>query len=286
MGIATATLWWANFELAMVPGNAWEGGNRPKTLRFENRFGPLAWLQTSYTIMGRAFEIRRGAKEKRWGKMSRIFPKLAKSITMAAKEGGPDPDSNASLRTAILNAKAENMPKDNIDKAIKRAAGKDLADISQVNYEGKGPHGSLFYVECATENTNRSVTNVRTIFNKNGGEMVNSGSLEFMFDRKSVIEFNPEGVNLEELELELMDAGLEEMEVEGDMGLVYGEYSSFGKLTETMERHEVEVTKAALERISNNPQPFTEEQLVEIDALVDKLEDDEDVQAVFINVER
>ncbi|MDB2429824.1 YebC/PmpR family DNA-binding transcriptional regulator [bacterium] len=236
--------------------------------------------------MGRAFEIRRGAKEKRWGKMSRIFPKLAKSITMAAKEGGPDPDSNASLRTAILNAKAENMPKDNIDKAIKRAAGKDLADISQVNYEGKGPHGSLFYVECATENTNRSVTNVRTIFNKNGGEMVNSGSLEFMFDRKSVIEFNPEGVNLEELELELMDAGLEEMEVEGDMGLVYGEYSSFGKLTEAMERHKVEVTKAALERISNNPQPFTEEQLVEIDALVDKLEDDEDVQAVFINVDR
>ena len=236
--------------------------------------------------MGRAFEIRRGAKEKRWGKMSRIFPKLAKSITMAAKEGGPDPDSNASLRTAILNAKAENMPKDNIDKAIKRAAGKDLADISQVNYEGKGPHGSLFYVECATENTNRSVTNVRTIFNKNGGEMVNSGSLEFMFDRKSVIEFNPKGVNLEELELELMDAGLEEMEVEGDMGLVYGEYSSFGKLTETMERQKVEVTKAALERISNNPQPFTEEQLVEIDALVDKLEDDEDVQAVFINVDR
>ena len=205
---------------------------------------------------------------------------------MAAKEGGPDPDSNASLRTAILNAKAENMPKDNIDKAIKRAAGKDLADISQVNYEGKGPHGSLFYVECATENTNRSVTNVRTIFNKNGGEMVNSGSLEFMFDRKSVIEFNPKGVNLEELELELMDAGLEEMEVEGDMGLVYGEYSSFGKLPETMERQKVEVTKAALERISNNPQPFTEEQLVEIDALVDKLEDDEDVQAVFINVER
>jgi len=236
--------------------------------------------------MGRAFEIRRGAKEKRWGKMSRIFPKLAKSITMAAKEGGSDPDSNASLRTAILNAKAENMPKDNIDKAIKRAAGKDLADITQINYEGKGPHGSLFYVECATENTNRSVTNVRTIFNKTGGEMVNSGSLEFMFDRKSVIEFNPEGVNLEELELELMDAGLEEMEVEGDMGLIYGEYSSFGNLTSVCEKLEVEVTKAGLERIANNPQQFTEEQLVEIDALIDKLEDDEDVQAVFTNVDR
>jgi YebC/PmpR family DNA-binding regulatory protein len=218
--------------------------------------------------MGRAFEIRRGAKEKRWGKMSRIFPKLAKTITMAAKEGGPDPDSNAPLRTAILNAKAENMPKDNIDKAIKRAAGKDLADINQINYEGKGPHGSLFYVECATENTNRSVTNVRTIFNKNG------------------IEFNPEGVNLEEFELELMDAGLEEMEVEGDMGLVYGEYTAFGNLTSVCERLGVEVTKASLERIANNPQQFTEEQLIEVDALVDKLEDDEDVQAVFTNVDR
>jgi YebC/PmpR family DNA-binding regulatory protein len=236
--------------------------------------------------MGRAFEIRRGAKEKRWGKMSRIFPKLAKTITMAAKEGGPDPDSNAPLRTAILNAKAENMPKDNIDKAIKRAAGKDLADINQINYEGKGPHGSLFYVECATENTNRSVTNVRTIFNKNGGEMVNSGALEFMFGRKSVIEFNPEGVNLEEFELELMDAGLEEMEVEGDMGLVYGEYTAFGNLTSVCERLGVEVTKASLERIANNPQQFTEEQLIEVDTLVDKLEDDEDVQAVFTNVDR
>ena len=178
------------------------------------------------------------------------------------------------------------MPKDNIDKAIKRASGKDLGDITEINYEGKGPHGSLFYVECATENTNRSVTNVRTLFNKNGGEMQNSGSLEFLFDRKSVIEFKPEGTNLEELELELMDAGLEEMEVEGDMGLVYGEYTAFGKLTEVFERLGVEVAKASLERVSNNPQQFSEEQLVEIDALVDKLEDDEDVQAVFTNVDR
>lgn len=205
---------------------------------------------------------------------------------MAAKEGGPDPDSNAKLRTAIMNAKAENMPKDNIDKAIKRASGKDLGDITEISYEGKGPHGSLFYVECATENTNRSVTNVRTIFNKSGGEMQNSGSLEFLFARKSVIEFNPEGVELEELELELIDAGLEEMEVEGDMGLVYGEFTSFGKLTEVFERLGVEVTKASLERIPTNPQSFTKEQLVEIDALVDKLEDDEDVQAVFTNVDR
>ncbi len=218
--------------------------------------------------------------------MSRIFPKLAKSITMAAKEGGPDPDSNSKLRTAIMNAKAENMPKDNIDKAIKRASGKDVGEITEISYEGKGPHGSLFFVECATENTNRSVTNVRTIFNKNGGEMQNSGSLEFLFDRKSVIEFNPAGVELEELELELIDAGLEELEVEGDMGLAYGDFTAFGKMTEVFERLGVEVTKASLERIPNNPQTFTDEQIANIDALVDKLEDDEDVQAVYTNVDR
>ncbi|MDA7890256.1 YebC/PmpR family DNA-binding transcriptional regulator [Akkermansiaceae bacterium] len=236
--------------------------------------------------MGRAFEIRRGAKEKRWGKMSRIFPKLAKSITMAAKAGGDDPDSNATLRTAIVNAKAENMPKDNIDKAIKRAMAKDLEDITEINYEAKGPHGSLFWVECATDNTNRSYTNVRTIFSKNGAEIVNSGSLDFMFDRKSVIEFGTEGVELEELELELMDAGLEEMEAEDGMGLVYGAYTDFGNLTSVMEKMKVEVTKASLERISNNPKKFTAEQLEEIDALVDFLEDDEDVQAVYTNIDR
>ncbi|MGJ8698321.1 MAG: YebC/PmpR family DNA-binding transcriptional regulator [Verrucomicrobiaceae bacterium] len=236
--------------------------------------------------MGRAFEIRRGAKEKRWGKMSRIFPKLAKSITMAAKAGGADPDSNAALRTAIINAKAENMPKDNIDKAIKRATSKDQADITEINYEAKGPHGALYWVECATDNTNRSFTNVRTIFNKNGGEIVNSGSLDFMFNRKSVIEFNAEGVDLEEVELELIDAGLEEMEAEEGMGLIYGDYKDFGNLTGALEKLGVEVIKASLERLPSNPQQFTEAQLEEIDALVDKLEDDEDVLAVYTNVDR
>lgn len=217
--------------------------------------------------------------------MSRIFPKLAKTITMTAKAGGPDPDSNAALRTAIINAKAENMPKDNIDKAIKRASAKDLADISEISYEAKGAFGSLFWVECATDNTNRSVTNVRTIFNKNGGEMVNSGSLDFMFNRKSVIEIKTEGVDLEELELELIDSGLEEMEAEDGAGLIYGDYSAFGQLTEALEKLNVEVVKASLERIPSNPQKFTEEQIEKIEALVDKLEDDEDVQAVYTNME-
>ena len=139
--------------------------------------------------MGRAFEYRRAAKEKRWDKMSKVFPKLARTITMAAKEGGADPDSNSKLRTAILNAKAQNMPKDNIATAIKRAAGKDMADISEVNYEAKGPHGVMLFIETATDNTNRTITNIRTPINKAGGEMLNSGSLQFLFDRKAVIQF-------------------------------------------------------------------------------------------------
>lgn len=205
---------------------------------------------------------------------------------MAAKDGGPDPDSNAKLRTAILNAKAENMPKDNIDAAIKRAAGKDAAEISEINYEGKGPHGVLLYIECATDNTNRTFTSVRTLFNKNGGQLAQSGSLEFMFDRKTVIEFKTEGVDLENLELELIDAGLEELESEGGMGLAYGDYTSFGNLTAAMEEHQVEVEKASLERVPTSPTAFSEEQLEEIDAFIEKLEDDEDVQAVYSNVDR
>src|SRR5690606_35041063 len=163
--------------------------------------------------MGRAFEYRRAAKEKRWDKMSRIFPRLAKAITMAAKEGGQDPDMNAALRAAIQNAKAQNMPKDNIEAAIKRAAGKDAEAYTEVNYEGKGPHGVLVFVECATDNSTRTVANVKSYFNKSGGSLVPTGSLEFMFSRKASFEFPAkDGLNLEELEFELIDAGLEEIE--------------------------------------------------------------------------
>ncbi len=138
--------------------------------------------------MGRAFEYRRASKEKRWDKMSKLFPKLGKWITLAAKEGGTDPEMNAKLRTAIMNAKAQNMPKDNIEAAVKRAAGKDAADYSEVLYEGKGPHGVLIVVECATDNPTRTVANVKSYFNKSGGSLVPTGSLEFMFSRKAVIE--------------------------------------------------------------------------------------------------
>ena len=235
--------------------------------------------------MGRAFEYRRAAKEKRWDKMSKVFPKLARTITMAAKEGGADPDSNSKLRTAIINAKAENMPKDNIATAIKRAAGKDMADISEVNYEAKGPHGVMLFIETATDNTNRTITNVRTPINKAGGEMLNSGSLEFLFDRKTVIQFEKkEGHDLEEIELELIDHGLEELEENENTVFVYGDFTNFGSLSQGCEELGIELSRAGLQRISNNPQEFSESQLDEIESLIDKLEDDEDIQAVYTNI--
>jgi YebC/PmpR family DNA-binding regulatory protein len=235
--------------------------------------------------MGRAFECRRRAKEARWDKMSKVFPKLAKSITLAAKNGGPDPDMNPSLRLAIANAKAENLPKDKIDAAIKRAAGKDAADIVEVSYEGKGPHGSLFWIECATDNTNRSVVNMKTIFNKNGGQIVNSGQLDFMFTRKSVVEFEvtPE-MNLEELELELIDAGLEELEVEDGVARAIGEYASFSSLTAAFEKLGIPTKKAGLERIPTQPIELTEEQMAEVEVILEKVEEDDDVQVVFTNL--
>jgi YebC/PmpR family DNA-binding regulatory protein len=215
--------------------------------------------------------------------MSKVFPKLAKLITMAAKEGGPDPDTNAKLRLAITNAKAENLPKDNIDSAIKRAAAKDAQDIVEVNYEGKGPHGVLIFVECATDNSNRSVTNVKTYFNKNGGQMVPSGSLEFLFSRKAVVEFEPIG-NMEDLELALMDAGLEELEVADGIASAYADYTSFSTLTHAFEQLAVPVKKAELRRIPNSPIELDEEQWLEVEKLIDRLEDDDDVQAVYTNI--
>lgn len=235
--------------------------------------------------MGRAFECRRRAKESRWATMSKIFPKLAKSITLAAKDGGPDPETNARLRVAIANAKAQNLSRENIDAAIKRAAGKDASEIVEITYEGKGPHGSQFFIEVATDNTNRSVTNIKTIFNKNGGQLLNSGSLDFMFSRKTVIEFPvPEGRNLEELELELIDGGLEELHVDDGVVTVIGDYTAFAQLSQAVADQGIAATKAGLQRLPNQPIELTEEQLVEVEVIVDKLEDDDDVQAVFTNL--
>ncbi|MCT4638793.1 MAG: YebC/PmpR family DNA-binding transcriptional regulator [Bacteroidales bacterium] len=235
--------------------------------------------------MGRAFEYRRAAKEKRWDKMSKLFPKLGKAITLAAKEGGPDPEMNAKLRLAIQTAKSQNMPKDNIDAAVKRAAGKDAENFTEVNYEGKGPHGVLIFVECASDNTTRTVANVKSYFNKAGGSLVPTGSLEFMFNRKAVVEFTKaEGMDVEELELELIDAGLEEIEENEGVITIYADYTNFGTLTKAIEELNIEVTKANLQRIPTSPVEFTEEQLVDIEKMLDKIEDDDDIQAVYTNI--
>lgn len=235
--------------------------------------------------MGRAFEYRRAAKEKRWGKMSKVFPKLGRAITVAAKAGGDDPEMNSALRTAIQNAKAENMPKDNIEAAIKRASGKDAANYDEVNYEGKGPHGVLIFVETATDNTTRTVANIKDYFKKAGGQVVPTGSLEFMFNRKAVIEFKiPDGMDADELEMELIDAGLEELESEDDTAIANADYTDFGALNEKLEELGVEIIKAELQRIPTSAQTFSPDQMEDIEKLVDKIEDDEDVQAVYTNI--
>jgi YebC/PmpR family DNA-binding regulatory protein len=235
--------------------------------------------------MGRAFEYRKASKLKRWGAMSKLFPKLGKIITMAAKEGGGDPDMNAKLRTAIINAKSENMPKDNIDAAIKRATAKDMADMKEVNFEGKAPHGVLIFIECATDNNTRTVANVKSILSKNGGELLTNGSLEFMFSRKAIFECTlQDEMDIEELELELIDAGLEEIEAEDGVCLITTDYTSFGTMNTALEEMKIEITKATLERIANTPIEISEDQQADIDKILERLEDDEDVQKIYTNL--
>ena len=235
--------------------------------------------------MGRAFEYRRAAKEARWDKMSKVFPKLSKAITVAAKEGGCDPDMNPKLRAAIAAAKSENMPKDNIDAAIKRANGKDSADIKTIFYDGKAAHGVQIIVETATDNPTRTVANVKAIFSKNGGEVLPSGSLNFMFSRKSVFELAKPARDIEEIELELIDFGLTEIEEGKGEIFVYGDYTSFGTLHEGIEKLGLEVKKGSLQYLPNASVSLSEEQMSEIERLLDKLEDDDDVQAVYTNIE-
>jgi len=232
---------------------------------------------------------------KRWGTMSRLFPKLGKVITMAAKEGGsPDPEMNAKLRTAILNAKAQNMPKDNIEAAIKRAFNKDAADIKEITYDVKAPYGVQMIVECATDNGTRTVANVKAILNRNHAEMLTSGSLNFMFTRKAVFIIDKtEDMDVEELELDLIDYGLEEIEEDVEpqengedkpILRIYGDYTAFGDLSKAFEERGIEPKKSTLEYIANTPVELNEEQLEEIEALIEKLEEDDDVQNVYTNI--
>jgi YebC/PmpR family DNA-binding regulatory protein len=226
--------------------------------------------------------------------MSKLFPKLGKIITMAAKDGGGDPDMNPKLRTAIINAKSENMPKDNIDAAIKRAEAKDLADIKELTYDVKASHGVQMIIGCATDNNMRTVANVKAILVRNGGEMLTSGSLNFMFTRKCVFIFDKtDEMDSEELELELIDFGLEEIEEdvepqeEGeDINIlrVFGDFTAFGELSKALEDMNIAVKKATLEYIANIPIELEDAHMEELEILIDKLEDDEDVQTVFTNI--
>jgi len=246
--------------------------------------------------MGRAFEYRKAAKMKRWGTMSKLFPKLGKMITIAAKEGGsPDPEMNSKLRTAIANAKAQNMPKDNIEAAIKRAFSKDSADIKEIIYEAKAPHGVQMIISCATDNGTRTVANVRAILKKGSAEMLNSGSLNYIFTKKAVFEIDKkDDIDLEELELELIDFGLEEIEEDvepqengEDKAIlrIYGEFESFGELSKALEEKGIEPNKANIEYIANTPIEIdNEEHLEEIENLIEKLEEDDDVQKVYTNI--
>ncbi len=234
--------------------------------------------------MGRAFEYRKAAKLKRWGNMSKVFPKLAKAITMAAKQGVPDPDMNAPLRTAINNAKAQNLPKENIASAIKRATSKDSANLSEVNYEGKSSFGVLVFVQCATDNTARTVAHIKDIFKKNKGQLLPTGSLEFMFDRKSVYEISKPSMDIDDLELFMIDFGWQSYDIDDDTIYVYGDFKDFGTLSDGFEKLKIEVKSAKLERIPNNPQEISDEAMADIENLLEKLEEDEDVQAVWTNI--
>lgn len=236
--------------------------------------------------MGRAFEYRKAAKMARWGKMSTLFPKLGKAIQVAAKEGGPDPEMNSKLRVAIQNAKANNMPKDNIEAAIKRALGKDAKDIMEVNYEGKGPHGILIFIEAATDNSTRTVANVKAYLSKSGGGIVPTGSLEFLFSREAVFQFKAyEGMDLEELELELIDAGLDKIVQDEETVYVHGDWKSFGALVKAFEEIKIDIQESGLQRFPTSPVEFSDDQFADITKLLDKLDEDEDIQAVYTNME-
>ena len=234
--------------------------------------------------MGRAFEYRKARKLKRWGNMSRTFTRIGKEITIAAKAGGPDPDMNPRLRVLMQNAKAANMPKDTVERAIKKATDKDAGDYKEIIYEGYGPHGIAIVVETATDNNQRTVANVRSYFNKHGGSLGTQGSLSFLFDHKSVFHVKPnEEVELEELELNLMDFEAE-LEAEEEEWVIYGAFDQFANIQKFLEESGLEIISAEFERIPNDYKEVTAEQREAIEKLLDKFEEDEDVQNVFHNM--
>ena len=235
--------------------------------------------------MGRAFEFRKARKFKRWGNMARVFTKLGKEITIAVKAGGPDPGSNPRLRVLMQTAKKQNMPKDNVDRAIKRASSKDYTDYKEMNYEGYGPFGIAVFVETATDNTTRTVGNVRSYFNKAGGTLGTTGSLEFLFDHKCVFHIlKKDGVSLDDLELELIDYGVDELEEDEGEVILYGDFAQNAAIQKYLEENGYEITSSEFVRIPNDLKDVTPEQRETIDKLIERLEEDEDVQNVFHNM--
>jgi len=237
--------------------------------------------------MGRAFEFRKARKMKRWSKMAKIFTRIGKDIVMAVKDAGPDPDTNSRLRQVMQNAKAANMPKDNVLRAIKKASSKDTSNYEEMSLEGYAIHGIAIFVDCATNNNNRTVADVRSYFSKCDGTMGTNGSLEFIFDRKGVFTLDPENVSMdvEELEMELIDGGLEELEVDEEAVTIYCEYADFNNMQTKLEGLGVEIKNSELQRIPNNFKTISAEQAEKVLKLLDLLEENDDVQQVFHNME-
>ena len=232
--------------------------------------------------MGRAFEFRKARKFKRWAAMSKTFARLNKDIIIAIREGnGAEPDMNPRLRAVLQNCRAANMPKDNVERAIKKATDKDTSDFKEVNFEGYAPHGVAVFVETATDNNNRTVANVRSHFNKCNGNLSTSGSVEFMFDHMCFFKIKAEGLDQEELELELIDFGAEEIEVDEDAFIVTGSFEAFGSLQKKLEDDGAEIVESGLERVPNTTKELDLEATAEVEKLIERLEEDDDVQQVF-----
>lgn len=234
--------------------------------------------------MGRAFEFRKARKMKRWSAMAKAFTRIGKDIVMAVKEGGPDPASNSRLRAVIQNAKSVNMPKDNIERAIKKASDKDQGDYKEVLFEGYAPHGIAILVETATDNNNRTVANIRSYFNKCDGNLGTSGSVEFMFDHTCNFRINSEGLDPEELEFEFIDFGAEEVFQDDDGILIYAPFGSFGTIQKELESREIEILSSGFERMPQVTKKITPEQATDVEKLLEKIEGDDDVQNVYHNM--
>jgi len=235
--------------------------------------------------MGRAFEYRKARKMKRWGSMSKTFTKIGKEISIAVKSAGSDPQSNSKLRMLIQNARAANMPKENVERAIKKASGKDQADFKELVYEGYGPFGIAVIVETATDNPTRTVANVRSYFNKCNGTLGTSGSVSYMFEHRCVFKVKMTAdINTDDLELEMIDLGLSELFVEEDILHLYGEFESFGPIQKYLEDAKFEIVGAEFERIPTELKELNAEQMTEIEKLLGKFEEDDDVTNVFHNL--